>query len=341
MAYSEEKFEAQIDLEVDKHKYLWLFKVKDIVIVAPFILLGIIICVVFSKYFGVNIFSSFGALVPIFAFIPALVVAVIIMVPATTYNRKNIYLIHEMLYKWRFNKRKKIYDYTNSNPLTKEDFMEDIISQLEIYNITKECYETLDDHLVKVIKVSTLNVTGLPISDQRKIYEGFEEFNKKLDRQLFPLQISNRTRPVNLDEYINECREYFANNDNYYDRLFGESYLEFTNDIQKNKKMVSKSPYVIIKRKISDKEDTAKVLEKLAERLKADIEDMLPPQLKLTAQILNNNELEQLYHYTIDYQNAKVVDTKNLGSVHDVTFAQEEREDFDKYWKERQKSTIL
>lgn len=341
MANNDEKFEAKIDMEVDKHKYLWLFKVKDIVIVSPFILLGIIICVIFSKFFGVNILSPIGTIIIIIAFLPAVIVAVIVMFPSPTYERSNIYLFHEMLYNWKYSKRKKVYEYKNNTPLTKEDFMEDIISELNIYNITKECYETLDDYFVKVIKVSTLNVTGLPITDQRKIYNSFEEFNKKLDKQLFPLQITNKTRPVNLDEYVSECREIFNNTENYYDRLFGESYLDFTNDIQKNKKMVSKSPYVVVKRKISDKEDTAKVLEKLTERLKADIEDMLPPQLKLSAEILDNKGLEQLMHYSIDYQNAKVIDTENLSSKNDVSFSVEENDEFEREWKEHQKSTIL
>lgn len=333
-------FKAHIDLEVDKHRYLiGNIRAIDVALTAPLILFGVALSFLFNIFLNIQ-FSGNGFIAYGLAFLPAIIMFGAVSMNAPEYERKEVKLGHRAIWQRDYNKRQKIYEYENKKISKKSDFMEDIRSKFGIYDISRECYETLDERLVKVIQVSSVNVTSLPKSDQKKIYESFETFCNKLEGRYFPFQITSKTTPISLDSYIEECREKFENNENKSDRLFGESYLNFANDIQKNKKMVSKSPYVIISRKKNKKEDTYEVLEELAERLVSDIENMLPNQNRLTAKILNNEELFKLFHYSIDYLNANV-SVIDLDQSRPITFTKEENNMFDEYWKEKEKTTIM
>lgn len=337
-------FVGKVDLEVDKDRYLvGNLRWKDVIITLPFALLGALISYLLYKYSGLN-FSSKGAFI-IYAIIfsPAILVFISTSAQAIEYDRKEVKLINRVFYQRHFSKKKKIFQYTNDKINGKRDFMEDIRSQFGIYDISKECYELLDedDHIVKVIQVSCINVTALPKSDQRKIYKSFETFNNKLDFRLFPIQITTKTTPINLDQYIENCREIFTNSENKADRLFGDSYLKFANDIQKDKKMVSKSPYIVIKRKKKSNEDSYQVLEELAERLVSSVENMLPSQYALKAKILNNEELYKLLHFSLDYQNANILTSNNIDSNSIITFSDQDNKEFDEYWKNKQESKIM
>ena len=123
--------------------------------------------------------------------------------------------------------------------------------------------------------------------------------------------------------------------------MFGESYLEFANEIQKDKKMVSKSPYVVIKHKKKDNEDSYAILDELAERLVSQIESMLPSQYSLSAKVLNNEELFRLLHYSIDYLNANYLEAHNIENSSGITFSDEDNKAFQNYWKEKENSSIM
>lgn len=335
-------FVGKVDLEVDKDRYLvGNIRWKDVIITLPFALLGALISYVLHNNVGLDI-KGMGVYLYAIAFAPAIIMFFIASQTAKDYNRKEVKIINKIVYLNQFNKRNKVFHYSNNKITGKRDFMEDIRSQLGIYDISKECYELLsDDYIVKVIQVSCINVTTLPKSDQRKIYRSFETFNNKLDFRLFPIQITTKTTPINLDRYIEDCREVFSNSENKADRLFGDSYLEFANDIQKDKKMVSKSPYIVIKRKKKNNEDSYQILEELAERLVSNIENMLPSQYSLKAKILNNEELYKLLHFSIDYQNANILTTNNIDSNSLVTFSDQDNEEFDRYWNEKRESKIM
>lgn len=344
MAEKDDKynFVGRIDLEVDKDRYLiGNIRWKDIIITSPFMLFGIIMCIILFNFLHVPISSGVGFILYAIALLPAIIMWFIATLPAEEYNRKKLKLINKYFYYRDFNKRKKVFEYTNEKIEGKKDFMEDIRSKFGIYDISRECYEMLNDEIVKVIKVSSINVTGLPKSDQRKVYRGFEEFNNKLDYRVFPIQITTKTTPISLDSYIEECKEIFNHSQNKSDRLFGESYLEFANEIQKDKKMVSKSPYVVIKHKKKDNEDSYAILDELAERLVSQIESMLPSQYSLTAKVLNNEELFRLLHYSIDYLNANYLEAHNIENSSGFTFSEEDNKAFNDYWKEKENSSIM
>lgn len=332
-------FKARIDLEVDSSKYLFFFRVKDLLFTLPWALLGVIYMMIIYK--GFNVEFTEKSYLYIIGVLPAVICYFVLSIQSSLYERRNISYFNELTYKYKFKKRKKTFQYSNDKIKSKGEFMEDIRSQIGIFDISKESYELLDDVLVKVIQVSCINVTGLPRNEQRKVYKSFEEFNNKLDTRLFPIQIATKTKPISLENYIEESREVFNNSNNKYDRLFGESYIDLANDIQKNKKMVSKSPYIIIKRKKQARENTEEVLEQLAEKLVADIENMLPNQYKLHAKILNNEELFKLLHYSIDYVTANVVESTKLNDNEGITFSKEENDEFYKYWKEKEASQII
>lgn len=335
-------FVGKIDLEVDKDRYLvGNIRWKDIIITSPFMLFGIIMCVIFAKYLHISVGQGIGFILYALVLMPAIIMWFVVTLTSEEYDRKKIKLINKYFYYRSFQKRKKTFAYSNEKIERKSDFMEDIRSKFGIYDISQECYEKLDDEISKVIRVSSINVTSLPKSDQRKVYRGFEEFNNKLDLRVFPIQITNKTTPISLDNYIEECKQIFNSSERKADRLYGESYLKFAQDIQKDKKMVSKSPYVVIKRKKRNNEDSYAVLEELAERLVSQIENMLPSQYSLTAKILNNQELFELLHYSIDYLNANYLETNNIDSASFVTFSDEDNKAFEDYWKDRESNTIM
>lgn len=335
-------FLAKIDLEVDKDRYIiGNIRWKDFIITSPFMVFGAIVCFVLYKYLNISIGSSIGFVFYTVALLPSLIMWFVVSMNAEEYHRKQVKLINKYFYFRRFQKKTKIFEYTNKKIKGKNDFMEDIRSKFGIYDISRECYEKLDDEIAKVIKVSSINVTSLPKSDQRKVYRGFEEFNNKLDYRTFPIQITTKTTPISLDNYIEECKEIFANSQKKADRLFGDSYLQFANEIQKDKKMVSKSPYIVIKRKKKDNEDSYAVLEELAERLVSQIENMLPSQYSLSAEILNNEELFKLLHYSIDYLNANVLQANNIENDSLISFSDEDNKQFNDYWKYKESSSIM
>ncbi|WP_368909180.1 hypothetical protein [Staphylococcus epidermidis] len=334
-------FVGKIDLEVDKDRYLiGNIRWKDVIITSPFMAFGAIMCVILSKYLHIKIGAGIGFLLYALALSPAIAMWIIVTMVAEEYDRSKIKVINKIFYLRDFRKRKKTFGYSNEKIERKSDFVEDIRSKFGIYDISRECYEKLDDEIAKVIRVSSINVTSLPKSDQRKVYRGFEEFNNKLDFRVFPIQITNKTTPISLDKYIEECKEIFNASESKADRLFGESYLKFASEIQKDKKMVSKSPYIVIKRKKRNNEDTYAVLEEVAERLVSQIENMLPSQYSLSAEILNNEDLFELLHYSIDYQNANTLDINNISNNSFVTFSDKDNEAFEQYWKERESKTI-
>lgn len=335
-------FVGKIDLEVDKDRYLiGNIRWKDIIITSPFMLFGIIMCIILFKYLDISISSGAGFILYAVALSPAIVMWFIATLPAEEYNRSKTKLINKYFYYRDFTKRKKVYEYTNEKIEGKKDFMEDIRSTIGIYDISRECYEMLNDYIVKVIKVSSINVSSLPKSDQRKVYRSFEEFNNKLDYRIFPIQITTKTTPISLDSYIEECKQIFNHSESRSDRLFGESYIEFANEIQKDKKMVSKSPYVVIKHKKKQNEDSYAVLEELAERLVSQIENMLPSQYSLNAKILNNEELFSLLHYSIDYLNANYLEAHNVENNNGITFSDEDNKAFQQYWEDKETSSIM
>lgn len=82
------------------------------------------------------------------------------------------------------------------------------------------------------------------------------------------------------------------------------------------------------------------MLEEVAERLVSQIENMLPSQYSLSAEILNNEDLFELLHYSIDYQNANTLDINNISNNSFITFSDKDNEAFEQYWKERESKTI-
>lgn len=335
-------FVGRIDLEVDKDRYfIGNIRWKDVIITSPFMIFGAIMCVILANYLHVSVGKGIGFILYTLVLLPAIFMWFATSLVAEEYDRNKVKLINKYFYYRSFQKKQKVFEYTNAKLEGKSDFMVDIRSKFGIYDISKECYEKLDDEIAKVIRVSSINVTSLPKSDQRKVYRGFEEFNNKLDFRMFPIQITTKTTPISLDNYIEECKEIFNESENKADRLFGDSYLKFANEIQKDKKMVSKSPYIVIKRKKKDNEDTYAVLEELAERLVSQIENMLPSQYALSAEILNNEELFQLLHYSIDYLNANVLEANHVDNASFVTFSDKDNKAFKEYWREKENNSIM
>ncbi|PKE73632.1 hypothetical protein CW670_10865 [Macrococcoides caseolyticum] len=332
-------FVAQKDIEVDKNKYIWIIRLVDLYVTTPFIILGFIGMRLLYKM-GINPFTD-GILsfLYIFPLLPAVIVFLACTVEHEEYKRKNIKLMNWAIYKYKFNKQKKVYEKTNKKIITRGDFMEDIRSQIGLYDISGENYETLEDKIVKVIEVQPINVTSLPRRDQQTIYEAFENFLKDLPSKIQPIQIMNTTKPVSLKDYITYCKEVFSDKDDKFDRMFGESYIDLANSIQKNKNMVSKSFYVCVGLSNKNKKNYD-LLELYTEQIVDKLNNMLPSQFSLSARTLNNEELFDLIHQKIDYSSAQVKNDDK--EYHDlVIFGSKETKEFEDYWNEHNKTHIL
>lgn len=333
-----ERFVVKKDIEIDKQKYIWVIRLIDIYITAPFVLLGII-GMMYLYNWGINPFTSgILAMLYIFPILPAIIVFLMCTVEHEEYKRKNIKLLDWAKYKYQFSKEKKTYEKNYQKLMTKGDFMNDIRSELGIYDITNETYETLQDTIVKVIEVQPINVTSLPVRDQETIYRAFETFLKDLPSKIQPIQFLQVTKPISLKDYITYCKDEFSKKEDKYDRLFGESYIELANSIQKNKNMVSKAFYVCISLP-NKNEKNYEILEIYAEQISEKLNQMLPSQYTLKTKILNNQELFDLIHQKIDYSSAQIKNEDQ--NYHDVIFGQKETDEFNKYWEKHNKTHIL
>ena len=84
---------------------------------------------------------------------------------------------------------------------------QDIREVLGIRNIYNDCYETMEDTLVKVIEVSSVNLSLLHAED-KKIYGSYETFLNEKPREI-DIQIARISQPVNLKSYYNRYKEKF------------------------------------------------------------------------------------------------------------------------------------
>ncbi|WP_432721665.1 hypothetical protein [Staphylococcus shinii] len=160
------EFVGNVDLEVDSNKYLWFFRVKDIVLTLPVLLLGIIYIMILNKFFHLNWENHM--LLYMIGIIPSFALYAVLAIQSSLYERKNISVLNEYKYKYDYRKRKKTFEYSNDKIQRESELLEDIRGQLGLVDISKESYELLSDELVKVIQVSCINVTGLPLNDQKK-----------------------------------------------------------------------------------------------------------------------------------------------------------------------------
>lgn len=287
----------EIPMQVDSSRYLinnirW----ADVLYTAPFLLITAIILYFLSDT------GNLSSTTIIFSFLPPTIVSGLLWVKHS--DRKNVSLV--TVFKWRlqFMRSKKKYEMSRERV---NDMKEDIRSQLGIWDINNDCFETLDNHFVKVVEVSSVNLTGMSNNDRLKTLNAYQSFLNNHSFSSFPLQIEQFSRPVNLKSYLQWVEKISANEKDIVKRLLNESYIKKTLEIQKSKKMVSKARYIIVREKIgTSRENSLNNITRKAETLVAAFSGMLPEKHKLHASTLDNEELFDLIYSAIDYENAQI-----------------------------------
>lgn len=326
----EKEFKIELPLNIDPYRYLFNFRIRDLFIVAPFVVLGLFLE---WQMFKVGWLNTYNVVIPL---IPAVLVGACLLVKDP--DRKNISLGRRLLWSIDYSMREKEFMFDKQE---KNDFSKDIRSILGVFNITSGCYETLDDRLVKVIKVSSVNLETMPKNDKKRTLASWENFLQESDETWFPLMIPQYTKPVNLTTYLADVREKVRNNSKI-QRRFAESYINKGNEIQKDRSMVSKESYIVIAEKGTD-ERSLKEVNRKAQLIKGKIENMLQGRYTLKAKILENEELFQLLYTTIDYENAQAnvdyTDDYNFGI--ELSVSQEEMVQLEREREELERTRII
>lgn len=303
----QQRLEGKIDIPmtIDPARYfIGNIRVKDVAYTAPFMVISLIIC--YFLYQTGNLNSSTF----LFSFLPPLLVLTFFWVKHP--DRKNIPIIATFWWRIKHMQSKQIYEYTRK---VESNMSEDIRSQLGVYNIANDCQETLDNRLVKVIELSSINIDGLSIKERDRALTSYQTFLQELPISAFPLQIQQFSKPINLNNYLEWVRGNVKKERNQYKRMFAESYISKGNEIQKAKNMVSKARYIIISQKIgTNKEKAIEKINHLAEQVRSSLENTMI-RYDLEPKILNNEELFQYVYACIDYENAQIQQSINKDSV--------------------------
>ncbi|MGR5992629.1 hypothetical protein ACT7C6_32945 [Bacillus paranthracis] len=98
----------------------------------------------------------------------------------------------------------------------------------------------MEDTLVKVIEVSSVNLSLLHAEDKKRIYGSYETFLNEKPREI-DIQIARISQPVNLKSYYNMYKEKFDGDvtADHAKRCMQKGYLQHIEQIQKSKNMVT------------------------------------------------------------------------------------------------------
>lgn len=310
----------EIPMSIDPARYFianirWI----DVLFTSPFALLSVLMISLLQKTGNLTT-STF-----LFSFLPPVLVLTLFWVKHP--DRKNISFITTIWWKIKFMTSKTTFEYSKE---VKKDMDTDIRTQLGIYNIANDCFETLDDKLVKVVKVSSINLTGISFRERDKIYSSYQTFLNDYAYDAFPFQINQFSEPVNLKNYLNWVNVKVSNEKDKTKRMLAKSYIQKANEIQKNKNMVSKARYIILSVKVgANKEKALLEIDEKAKRMVSGIENMLSDRHKLKAHILDNEELFGFIYSSIDYENAQIRQSiqKNYNIKSPFSFGEKTYED--------------
>ncbi len=292
----------ELPLNVDTRKYLLsMIKYRDLIISLPLLILGLV-GAWYLQRIGQLSTSTF-----VWCLFPWGLIMVFLSIPHP--DRKNInFLTSKFVWKYKFHRRQKLFVYSKGESMEKRIDAEDIRSQLGIKNVFAGCYETTDSRYVKVINVSSINISLLNKVEEEKVFQSYETFLNDLPRSMFPLQISQISQPINLTNYTRDFSLSVDTKLNKAKESLMKSYLQHADDIQKSKDMVSRNRYVILSRSFNNinRKKMLEELERDTAVMVSQLESMQGGRFKLTARPLDNDELFNLIFTCIDYENAQV-----------------------------------
>lgn len=330
-----EEGKIELPLNVDTRKYLLSFiRYRDVLISLPLLIAGIVaLYTIHRTGIGINSQNVIVCFAPWATFL--------LLLTIQHPDRKNIsFFEHRIVWRIKYNNRQKLFVYTKGDLMGKKK-EKDVREQLGISNIYSDCYETTDKRLVKVIKVSSINLSLLNNKEKRMIFQAYETFLNDLPKNL-TLQISQIAQPVNLKNYFLFIQEQTSQEQDMAKKLLAKGYLDFIDDIQKSKNMVSRNRYVIVSKPftVQNRESVLEELDRQARILVSQIENMLGGRFQLKAEVLNNEELFHLIYTCVDYENAQV-NAEIKTSTFPITLGEETYREMKKKWEKEVTEKII
>lgn len=291
-----ERGKVELPLNIDTKKYLYgNISFQDVFIVLPFLLLGGIVSYILFKTGHLN------QQLLLISFIPAMIVTVFQLNKHPI--RKNLSLLqYKVMWKLRAKYRKKDFHYAKGAlPMSRKDG--DTRTELGLANIANGCLESTDRQLVKVLEVSSVNLSLMNELAKENVLAAYQSFiNDTGEKQIQLMQVA---QPINLTNYLMWFNEQVDQNSSYAKRVLKQGYSNQIERIQKSKSMVTRKRYLVISKPMTNSPKDYMKLETTANILKAKLEQMLSGYEKLDVKILENDELLKFYYACIDFENAQ------------------------------------
>jgi hypothetical protein len=229
--------------------------------------------------------------------------------------RKNLtFLTYGLIWKIKYKKRNKDFYYTKGEIDMENE--KDTRLQLGIKDVFAGCFETTDDRFVKVLEVSSINMSLMNELEKKNIYDSYRSFTN--EQFIKNLQISLIAQPINLTQYFIHIDRITDGEMDYAKRMIVKSYKKYIENIQKSKNMVSRKRYVIIDHPISsDREKSLEEIERKVKLIQSNINNMLNGDSSLEAKVLQNDELLKLMYTALDYDSAQAIGDYIVGRGQD------------------------
>src|SRR5690606_31665498 len=217
--------------------------------------------------------------------------------------RKNLSLLqYKVIWKLRAKRRYKEFHYAKGAlPMSRKEG--DTRTELGLANIANGCLESTDRKLIKVLEVSSVNLSLMNELAKENVLSAYQSFlNDTGEKQVQLMQVA---QPVNLTNYLMWFNEQLESDSSYAKRVLKQGYFNQIERIQKSKNMVTRKRYVVISTPMTSSDKDYMKIDTTANILKAKLEQMLSGYEKLDVKILHNDELLKFYYACIDFESAQ------------------------------------
>lgn len=328
-----EKNKIELPMNIDDKKYLFAkVSFKDLAVISP----GLILTIGFNIiYLNLNGFNQVAVII---STLPTLLLMMLQLLKHS--ERKNIPLWeYKFLWRFKYKQRQKDFYFSKGKGSMNQNGEQSTKDKLPISNIAHGCIETKDNRLVKIIEVSSINLSLMNNSDRKDVFEYFQSFINDMETKDF--QLSQIAQPINLDSYSAWIAE-TARDDTPALRKLKDAYLKQIDDIQQNKSMVTRKRYLSVSIK-NNKNNALDELEMMTNNIQFKLENMLKASDKLRATILKNGDLVKLLYTCIDFENAQSQGsgiTEKAQYQSSIVLGKSSKEELDKAIKEQSATTF-
>ncbi|MFS0783352.1 hypothetical protein [Bacillus sp. 1P06AnD] len=293
------ELKVELPVPIDTKRYL-IGKVAfiDLAYYVPFLLFSILATI--FLYLG----GMLGKVTLTIAFAPT--IAIVVFQSIKHPVRKEITLLqYSVLWKYKYKKRVKEFFYKKGELQMSEK--NDARRKIGIKTTYADCYETNDNHFVRVFEVSSVNLSLANRPEKRSALDAFKVFMNTTNF-LKDIQFSQIAQPINLSRHIQVTESKTKNEQNTTKRLLNRSYSKFVENIQKSTDLVTRKRYVILRVKIGNDRDRAlDDIDQKSKLLISKLESMVLDYTTLRINQLNNEQLSKLIYTCIDYDNAVAI----------------------------------